>query len=436
MADVRPFHGLRFNTAVTGPLGPALCPPYDIISPAERQRLLAASPYNAVRIELSANGERAAAAEEYATAARTLALWRKDGALVREGVPAYYVIRHEFVYQGRAMARMELTAAVRLEPLGKGSIKPHEDTRKGPKEDRFKLMAATHTNISPVMLLYAQSKSVGDALAEAQRAAPPLAADLGGGERLLAWPVTDAGATRKIQESLAGESLYIADGHHRYETALAYRDESPRAAGDAANFVMASLIAFDDPGLLSLPYHRMLKGLDEAAMRRLRAQMEKAFTPVRHNMSWCPPVEVAEAALASLGAADVVFEVWGLEAAQRTSLRLRNPETVGMIAGGNRLRAWASLSTTLFREALLRPALGLHEEEAEHRGLLAFSKDAADAVHQVNTGAFQLAFLPHAVPMEALREVSDRGERLPPKSTYFHPKLPTGLVLHPLEGAL
>lgn len=438
MADVRPFRGLRGNPDVSGPLGLTLCPPYDVISPAEWQRLLEASPYNAVRIELSANGERAATAAEYAGAASTLTAWRQEGALVREASPAYYVTRHEFIFQGQAMARTELTAAVRLEPLGKGSIKPHEDTRKGPKEDRFKLMLATRMNISPVMLLYAQPTDMGAALVEAQQAAPPQVADLGGGERLLTWAVTDHRLTRRIQDGLAAEALYIADGHHRYETALAYRDEAPRAEaeGDAANFVMASLIAFDDPGLLSLPYHRLLMGLDAAALGRLHAQLEKAFTPVQHPMRGAPPVEVAEAALKSLEDADVVFEVWGLDSSRRTSLRLRNLETVSMIAGEHHSRAWASLSTTLFREALLIPALGLHEEEAEHRGLLAFSKDAADAVHLVNTGAGQLAFLPHAVPMAALREVSDRGERLPPKSTYFHPKLPTGLVLNPLEGAL
>lgn len=437
MADVRPFRGLRYNLAKLGALGPALCPPFDVISPQEEEALRGRSPYNAIRLELP---HSPTGGDKYAVAAAALQEWISQQVLTRDSLPAFYISAHDFPWTGKTLRRHELTAAVRLEPLGSGSIKPHEDTRAGAKQDRLKLMLAAQANISPIMLLYQNSGEVAEALAQVTAGTPTVTADLEAGERFLTWVVTDTAVCQRIQKALAKESLYIADGHHRYETALNYRDHLAQQGqlkpDSAANFVMATLISMHDPGLLSLPYHRVLKGLDKAALAKIRTHLDADFVETKHNVAWAPPPQVAETALEHLATSDSVFEGYGFEAASLSSFRPRRTELLDRVAAGAHSRAWAALAPSIFSAAVLRPALGIGEEEAERTGLLTFAKDASEAVHAVNKGEAQLAFLPKAVPMTALKEVSDRGERLPPKATYFHPKLPTGLVINPLAGAL
>ena len=429
MADVRPFRGIRFNPARVPDLGAVLCPPFDIISPDEQQRLYAKDPHNIIRVELTKDEP---GKDRYALAAETFRAWRSGGVLMQEPEPAYYIAEHDFTYRGKTMTRLELTAAIRLEDFP-GAVKPHEDTRKGPKEDRLKLMTAAEANVSPIMLLYQMLPLVKEVLQKARATAKPLTADLGGGERFRLWPVANPVFIAALQQAFAKEFLYIADGHHRYETSLFYSKQA-QGKGEAAAHVLATLIAFDDPGLLSLPYHRVLKSLDAGAMTKLRGALHRNFTIERHPGKGSPDA-IAGVILDSLAKDDVLFEVWGLEPAHCLTLRLADKSLVDKIAGRDHSKSWAGLGATIFRELILLPTLGIKEEEAEKAGKLTFAKDATEAVQMV-AGGYQVAFLPHAVPMAALKEVSDRTERMPPKATYFHPKLPTGLVMKSLAGSL
>lgn len=426
MTEIRPFRGYRYDPAKTGDLGGVLSPPYDVISPEEQEALYRRSPYNAVRVELPKTSE----GDPYESAAATLHRWQREGALARDPQSSLYLAHHEFTYQGRSYARTELTAALQLEELGHKWVRPHEKTRAKAKEDRLRLLKATKTNISPVMLLCDQP------LPEPPKGMEPALAELGGGERFLAWRLQDTDLARGLRTAMEFKPVYVADGHHRYETAVAYFQWLFPWADEATYYVMATLISFSDPGLLCLPYHRVLGGLDGGAMERLRRQLEAVFTAERVPMPSATPAQVGQAALDRLNAG-ALLAVWGLETGCLTVLALRTERTVEETAARGHSRAWASLSTAIFRETLLKVALGFEEEEeAERRGLLSFSKDAAEAIQRVNTGQGQVAFLCRAVPLEALRQVSDAGERLPPKSTFFYPKLPTGLVFKSLEGEL
>ena len=432
MAAIRPFRGLRFNPSKVGDLGSVMSPPFDVISPEERRQLCRRSEYNVVRLELpEGSGDGHPGGDPYAGAAQTLERWRREAILVQEGRPALYLTRHEFTYLGKGMARTELTVALRLEGLHEGSVKPHEDTRAQAKEDRLNLMLAARANISPIMLLVD-----GLSLERAPHDWAPLEAELGGGEHFLTWPIKEREEIGRVQEELASSPVYIADGHHRYETALTYRDRLRSGGDEAANFVMASLISFSDPGLLMLPYHRLLRGPDAGAMAKVRHCLEAICAEERQPMSGASAEGIGRAALESLARGEALFAVWGLAPGCLSLLSLRSAATVDDIAGRGHSRAWAGLATAIFREAVLLPALGLDEEGAEVGGVLAFAKDAAEAVERVNAGEYQMAILPAAVPFDTLKEVSDRGERLPPKSTHFYPKLPTGLVLRSLEGKL
>jgi uncharacterized protein (DUF1015 family) len=423
MAEVRPFRGLRYDPAKVGDLGSVMCPPYDIITAEDERALRARSPYNVVRAELAiANSEGS-----YASAAQALGEFRAAGALIQELRPALYLARHEFLFDGVARSRTEVTAAVRLEALDQGVIIPHEATRAREKEDRLHLLRATRTNVSPVMLLYD-----GEPLPQPKEM--PLVADMGGGERFTFWPVTDVNTVLSFTEALAKKPLYIADGHHRYETALNYKRQTGAGPADAASYVMAALISFSDPGLVVLPYHRVFRKLEasarEALKRRIQATCLEKNIPVKD-----PSTEIARQAQEAL-AGGALFVLWGWTPGALTVLTLKDGQPIDAIARQGHSRAWAGLANCLFREALLLPALGIHEEEAEVKGLLAFSKDTAEAVQMVDKGGAEIAFLCKAVPFDAFKEVSDKGERLPPKSTFFYPKLPTGLVMKPAEGRL
>lgn len=435
MADIRPFAGLRFDPARVS-LGAALCGPFDMIFPDDRRRLLDAGGPNAVRLEAP---DPAALPDPYTNAAKTLDAWLADGVLCQDEDPAYYAVRHRFVHEGQPYTRTELLGALRLSPLtADGAVRPHEDTRSGPKEDRLKLMQATSANFSPVMTLHGGSAGLADLLGHALEA-PTAQAEMDGGGSFELAALTAPADVAAVYEALAGAPLYVADGHHRYETALRYAESLNGRApnGDAAhNFLMTAVVDMDDPGLLNLPYHRLLRGLGPEQVERLRARIAECYDEERRPAD-AGPAAIARAALADLEDDNTVFSVWGLEPGALIALRLRDDALVTEVAAQAGLsRVCAGLAPALFRETLLAPLLGMDEEAAEHAGLLSFETSALKAVERVSRGEAQIAFLPQAVPMDAFREVSDLGDRLPPKSTCFFPKLATGLVFRRLEGEL
>ena len=438
MADVRPFAGLRFDPARVS-IGAALCGPFDMILPDDRRRLLDAGGPNAVRLEAP---DPAAQPDPYTNAAETLDAWVNDGVLRQDESPAYYAVRHRFIHEGQPYTRTELLGAVRLSPLAAdGPVRPHEDTRSGPKEDRLKLMRATGANFSPVMTLHAGSPNLA-ALLDRALETPATQAEMGGGGSFELAALTAPADVAAVYHALAGAPLYMADGHHRYETALHYaeslngRAPNGEAGDDAHNFLMTAVIAMDDPGLLNLPYHRLLRGLGPEQLERLRARIADCYGQERRAAD-AGPGAIARAGLAALEADDTVFSIWGLEPGALITVRLRDASLVTEVAAQAGLsRVCAGLAPALFRETLLAPLLGMDEEEAEREGLLSFETSAIRAVERVSRGEAQIAFLPKAVPMDAFREVSDLGDRLPPKSTCFFPKLATGLVFRRLQGEL
>ena len=425
MAEIRPFRGLRYNPAKVGDVGSAMCPPYDVISPQQQDALAHKSPYNVIRVELAQDNNEQA----YAAAGVALARWRKEQALLQEAHPAFYFARHEFLFQGQQRVRTEIIAAVRLVEAEKGIILPHEATRSRAKDDRLQLLRVTRTNISPVMLLYD-----GNGLAEPS--GPPLVADMGSGERFLFWVETDPQRVRQLQEEMAPKKLYIADGHHRYETALNYRNELNAQRDDAASFVMAALISFSDSGLIVQGYHRMFRNLDVGTVSRLRERMDRVCVEEQRSVGNMGPDALAKLVDDAFALGRTLFALWGLEPGVLTLLSLSGTTAIDEIAAKGHSGTWAGLPNCVFRESLLLPALGIQEEEAETKGLLSFSHDSAEAIRSVNAKEAQIAFLCKAVPFDAFKEVSQRGERLPPKSTFFFPKLPTGLVMKPAEGKL
>ena len=424
MADVQPFRALRYAPDLDP--AAAICPPYDTISPEQQRALHERAPYNAVHIELAEDN----GGDRYARAATTLNGWRTGGTLRREERPAFYLYRQRFTHNGRTYTRSLLFARLRLEPWEAGVVLPHEQTFGAPKEDRLKLLRATHLNASPVFLIYRDDARVTRSL-EAAQDIPPIAdftADDGQHHALVR--IDDPAATAALSDVFSGRTLYVADGHHRYETALGYRDECRAGAGrwtgdEPENFALVALAAAGDPGLLVLPIHRVTAVATPAA--EALARLRKLFRV--QDIGPDPSQIVAALAAAGEGA-------FGLATATSPNvhlLTLADAAAVDAILPPDRSPEWRRLDYAIANYAILRHGLGLTEAQMSDHEVLWFTADAGEAVQSVRSGAASHAVLLNPVPVERILAMAGAGERMPQKSTFFYPKVPTGLVFNLLE---
>ncbi len=393
MAVISPFQATRYDAARVGSLRDVIGPPYDVISPAEQAALYDRSPYNVVRLILARETPRAAAA------ARTLGEWVVAKALVREPVPALYLYRQTFrLPDGRELTREGLLCRLRLETFASGVVRPHERTFPGPKADRLALLRATGAYLSPIFGLYAGTAgaSLRDVYGDVDDAAPMEDVTDPGGEVHRVWRVADVETIARIQALLAPEAILIADGHHRYETALTHRDEG------GPPYVLAYLADMHDPGLVILPTHRLVRGALPLDARALEARLAESFA-VGPRPAGTPRAP---------GEIDCILP--------GRQLRLRAlPAAQARVAGVPApLRA---LDVTLFERAILEPILG-HDTHG-----LEFTHDDAEAEAAV-PGRASAAFLVNPPSIDAVRAVCLAGEVMPQKSTYFYPKLADGIV--------
>jgi uncharacterized protein (DUF1015 family) len=426
VTDVKPFRALRYSEKVE--LSRVLAPVYDVVAPEDRPLYWERDPHNALRLELTKSVEEEAETDYAETAAR-LAEWRAAGVLVRDAVPALYVLRQSFVApDGRSLARTGFLAALRLEDYAKRIVRPHERTLAGPKADRLKILRATRTNLSSVFLLYDDRPGALDALFEAALASPAAveARDDAGILHRLA-PLRDAGDVGSVQRFLAGRPVVIADGHHRYETALAFRDER-RSAGERDpeaphERILAYFANAFAPGSLLLPIHRLVrKGPPpgDAVWRRLTRD-----APGRRSPGW----EQREVALASAEALPAALEQQLGPLADRHAFAADD--------GSGRLRIFSrpadgELTVRVLHREVLAELLGI-DDAAVRDGAVDFPKSALQTAHDVRSGRGALALYLNPLRPDDVFRVTEAGETLPQKSTFFYPKLPTGLLFRSLD---
>jgi len=407
-------------------LAAAVCPPFDVISPQEQRALHQRSPYNAVRLELAEDGD-----ERYRRAADTLRRWLEVGVLRRDGSPAFYVYRQQFQYSGRTYSRSVLFARLRLEEWEKGVVLPHERTFGAPKEDRLKLLRAARLNTSPVFLLYKDDRRlIQPSLAECM-GAPPLVefSDGDSGGHAL-WRVDDSRLTDALSLAFAGETLYVADGHHRYETALGYRDERRAVAltwseSEPENFVLAALTAADDPGLLVLPIHRLSN--TDVPLAEALDRLARVF-----EIEAVPSSPALLAALAERGRLGSAFGLATAQPPELYLLALRESEVLADLVPQGGSATWRHLDATIATYTVLRYGLGMDEAQMSDTDSLWFSEDANEVLAAVRDGRCRYALLLNPVPIRRILVIADTGERMPQKSTFFYPKVTTGLVFNPL----
>ncbi|MBI3977691.1 MAG: DUF1015 domain-containing protein [Chloroflexi bacterium] len=438
MAEVRSFRALRYDPSRVPSPASVVCPPYDVIDPAEQGRLYEASPYNAVRIEL---GRFEPGDDEqhnrYTRAADALRRWQQAGVLRRDAEDALYVYEQTFHHRGQILTRRTIFAAVRLEDWQRRVVLPHERTMAAPKADRLRLLEATGVQLSPIYGLF---EDPGHAVHRAfdrvaLRQPPALDFVWSGDERQRLWVVTDRSVIGAFSAALSDRQIVIADGHHRYETALRYRDRRRLDGGGDAdapwNFILMGLTAVDDPGVVVLPTHRLVGGTPLPA-----DELERGLAHWFDLESWLLAAEDPLAdihrlldALAGLGRE---LHVFGLcERGERLSLaRLRDPDVMDDMAGPGRSDAWKHLDVSIAQTLILQGALGM-SPGAE--GRLTYTRDEEVALSELRAGRAWLAIFLNPTRVDQVVAVARAGDVMPEKSTYFHPKLLTGLVFYPLD---
>jgi uncharacterized protein (DUF1015 family) len=429
LPDVRPFRAWRYDTAVAGPLDALICPPYDVITPAAAGHLRVGCPRNVIHLELGPGpAEPMARDNRYVRAAATLEHWIADGILRRDAMPCFYVYEQTFLHGGSTHRRLAFFAAVSLSPWEARAVLPHEVTLATPKADRTALLEATRANISPIYALCDGGLPGVAALLGVAAERPPDAEatdQAGEGHRL--WAVPDPGLLSAVTRDLAARPLYIADGHHRYETALAYAqkhgdDRDPEGAG----YVLMAITPVDDPGLVVLPTHRLLRDLESGRLEDALAHLDDVFA-VR-VIDDVPPATALLVALAE-AAHDRPFGLYTPGLARL--LRARPSSHEGMQSVEPALH---TLDVALLQQLFFGELLGLTPDDLCRQRYVDYTRDADEALRLVDDGSHQAAVLLNGTPPTTVLEIARAGAQMPQKSTYFYPKLATGLVLRRLSS--
>jgi uncharacterized protein (DUF1015 family) len=438
MALIAPFRGIRYNPDKVGDLNLVMAPPYDVIPERLQAQLYKKHPNNVIRLELGSES-RADTVEDnrYSRSARELKQWLEEGILVREEEPVIYSYYMDYeTRDGEKKTLKGFLARTHLEELGSGKVLPHENTLSGPKADRLRLMQACHANFSPIFSLYSNpGMEIVQILDDTARSAPMIDVTDSDGVRHRVWAIAGDKALDKIRSIMADLPLFIADGHHRYETALNYRnamrDKTGKKDGQQGfDYVMMYFSNMEEPGLTIYPTHRLvdhLKGFE------LNGYLEKAaaFFEVRAF-----PFISKQEFYRELKAQGTEKHVFGLYTTQSDDLYLLNLRDDAQMPAHFREKVspvLQDLDVTILHNLLLDHLLGIGEKELNAQSHVTYVKEAEDALHAVNDYDAQLAFLLNGTRVDQLREVSLQGEKMPQKSTYFYPKLLTGLVINSLK---
>jgi uncharacterized protein (DUF1015 family) len=428
--EISPFKGICYNQRIIGDVAELICPPYDVITSEQQKLYYRSSDYNVIRLEFPepTGGDR------YEKAAITFQQWLKQGILYQDSVSSFYLHDHQFEYSGKEMIRRGLIACVRLEPWGNG-IYPHEETSAKAKSDRLRLMRACRATFSPLFSLYHDcERKVAPILSCVVQEKPLVSLGAkrsnvsGFNEAHVLWAITDPETKLKLSRLLSSQPLYIADGHHRYETALTYQQERTQCQSDgckltteAFNYVMMELVEFSDQGLVVLPLHRLVGGIAPSALVGLADQLGKFFA--------LEAISLKADGLEGLGLpTGACLGVLGLQSGSLVVLKRRQDIAFEAMMPGNRSQAYRDFGVSILNHVVLDNILG----GAKNLDI-AYNVDLKEAEQQIREGKYQLAFLLHPPQPKMVKAVADARDRMPRKSTYFYPKLPAGLIINPLD---
>ena len=420
MPNILPFKGLRYNLEEKD-LTLLVCPPYDVITPEEKYQLENRSDYNAVRLELPGVEE-----DDYTRANDLFLGWINKGVISQDQKPCLYLTKHEFPVSNKIISRLAIYAVLELESLNSGIVLPHEETRSGPKIDRLKLMESTKVNLSPIMMLYRdQEYEVSNIINNIAQTTETIMAEISSQEKVYMWVIEDENIIQQITKGIGKLPLLIADGHHRYETALTYRDQHIDENENGNKFIMVNCIDIQDPGLCLLPYHRGLQSLTDEDINTLEKSLTKYFEEIPLPQSFIEENDpyqferlVSEYDFPSMVYINRVNNNIKLFKVSQ-NIDLANVETNLDPNLFVRCEGW------VLYEGVFKSCFPNHIEQK-----VVYFHDITEAWEN---DKIQVLFLVKPFPLDLFEEIVDLGLKLPPKSTYFHPKVPTGFVYNSLS---
>jgi uncharacterized protein (DUF1015 family) len=452
LGNVVPFRAWRYSQQA-GELARLVAPPYDVVGPDLQAALYARSPYNVVRVDLGVSDSGDSDSDnQYTRAAELLARWKNSGVLVRDAEPTVTFVEEVFTGpDGQAGRRYGVLAVMRLSEFGQGVVFPHERTLTGPKEDRFRLMSATTMSLSPVFLLY---DLPGDGITAAWKSSlgsqPPTSttADETGNVTHL-WPTSDPELLAVVARQLADSRFLVADGHHRYETALRYQTatrSAPPSSVAASDYCLVYLANRCDPALTIYPTHRLLRDLQDETVIQLPRSLSEMF--VVESLAGdgryggaakggrTERAAAAQAAIAEYLSSHQhgAFGLWGPLLDAPYGMCLDDPAKAHVSSEYS--KAYQELDVAILQTLVLERTLGISTADIAAEKNVTFFKDTADAFTRLETGEFQAGFFMNPTGLDQVYKVALGGERMPQKTTFFYPKLPTGLVFHDLSGTL
>ncbi|KIH76918.1 Uncharacterized conserved protein, DUF1015 family [Geoalkalibacter ferrihydriticus] len=444
MAKIVAFRGLRYNLKKITDPNLVVAPPYDVISPVDQEELYRRDPHNVVRLILGRNNaDDTETDNRYTRAARDFRQWLDDETLVRDTEPSIYLYDQEYpLEEGDVVVRQGFMALTRIEDFSSGVVKPHEKTLAGLKTDRLKLIRACGANFSPVFTLYGDSCCVLEALNRKERErVPDVAVTDADGVRHRLWQVTDPSLIAKAQSLIENKPLFIADGHHRYETAINYRNEMREKHPDYTgkelfNYVLMYFSNMDDKGMLIFPTHRLLRGLERfnpaEFLNRLKEYFEIESSDVDPKSS--AGRQTVRKKLREKGRQGHVLAFFS-GGGTLHYLRLKDDALMDRFFDDKSPKALRTLDVSILHRLIFEDLLHLGAEAQEQQTHLDYVKNFDDPFDAVLSGRFQAAFIMNPPRMSEVRDVANAGEKMPQNSTYFYPKLLTGLVINPIvEG--
>lgn len=424
MAEIKAFRGMRYDTDKAGKIGELCCPPYDIISEEQRQQYIAQNKHNVIRLELPREGE-----DVYAHAGEVLDRWREKGLLIHEEKPAIYIYEEEFNAYNKRKSIKGIIARVKVEEFSKGVILPHEFTLSKAKTDRLNLMKATNCNFSQIYALYMDSEHTTlDTIDALSKGEPDMKFTDDDRVTHKMWIITDEDVIAKLVADFADRKLYIADGHHRYETALNYRnycrENGISKEGDPQDYQMIYLVDMEHPGLVVFPTHRMVRDLANFDKNIVLEGCKDYFEITKFTS-----VGNMNAALAEQYKAGKHAFGFYCGKGEWYMMVLSDDEIMAKVLP-DLCPASQQLDVSVLHTLVLEKILGIDKENMANQVNLTYTKFFEEAIMQVDNGAFQCSFVLNPTRVTDIRDVAAAGEKMPQKSTYFYPKMITGMVMN------
>ncbi len=441
MAYIVPVKGLRYKN--NQELASLTTPPYDVISPQEQDAYYQKHPHNIIRLEYGKTfPEDTAENNRYTRAAQDFIIWKEQGILQTEAKPSIYIYAQEFTLGRERKTRTGLMAGVRIEPYETGAILPHEETLPKHKADRLALMQACQANFSPIFSLYSDPQMQVEKAVEAALQQEPVLDFVSEDEqRHRLWAISDPAVIQQVQDILRDKTFFIADGHHRYETAMNYRnlqhEENPRAQGEQPyDFVMMNVVNLYNPGLVVLPTHRLVKNLAADKIQGLLAKVQEYFQVQQFELTTASGQLDSgrfEEFLARLAA--VSGKAFGLYAGGETGylLTLKADADLTPFMPLKHSNDWKNLDVSVLHSLIMENFLGIGGLQRAEESNLTYTREELQAAQRVQNQEYQLIFFMNPTKVEEVTAVAANGEKMPQKSTFFYPKLPTGLLIMSLQ---